>query len=77
VTLTPSFVGGEAARSPNNPRSALEQLDELVREQRKRSPEMSPAQAFAAVYTDPRNRALAAQERAENRPQGHPAYRAA
>jgi hypothetical protein len=73
MQIMPVFVGGREATASNNPKSALAQLNALVEEQRKRSPEMSAAQAFARVYRD--NPALAAQERRENRPTGHPAYR--
>lgn len=48
------------------PTSAYGELQALVAEQRQRSPEMTPEQAFAAVYTA--NPELAARERQENRP---------
>lgn len=68
ATLVPRFVGGENARAVNNPRSALSQLNDLVAEQRRQHPTLSEAQAFERVYTDPKNRDLAARERAQNRP---------
>jgi hypothetical protein len=75
--LAPMFVGGEANRggdvSPNNPKSALAQINALVEKQRERHPQMTLAQVFAAVYRD--NPELARKEREENRPRGHPSYR--
>jgi hypothetical protein len=72
--IMPTFVGGEEARSPNDPRSALSQLNALVAEQRKRFPEMTEAQVFARVYADAANRELVERERAESRPRGHPSW---
>jgi len=72
MLVTPVFVGGEDARAVNDPKDALGQINQLVEEQRKRSPEMSAAQAFARVYAD--NPGLAAAERRQNRPTGHPSY---
>ena len=43
-------------------------LAELVAEQRRNHPELTEAGAFARVYEDPKNRDLAARERAQNRP---------
>jgi hypothetical protein len=68
ATLQPRFVGGAAARAVDDPRSALAQLQALVAEQRAQNPTLSEAQAFAQVYTDPKNADLAARERAQNRP---------
>jgi len=75
MVITPMFVGGAEARDVNDPKSAMEQLNALVEEQRKRAPFMSAAQAFAAVYKD--NPKLAALERVQNRPKpgDHPSYR--
>ena len=75
MSVTPMFVGGAEARDVNDPKSAMEQLNALVEEQRKRAPFMSAAQAFAAVYKD--NPKLAALERVQNRPKpgDHPSYR--
>jgi hypothetical protein len=47
---------------------ALAQLEALVAELRRAHPEMSKAQAFAKVYTDPANAELAKRERQQNRP---------
>jgi hypothetical protein len=52
----------------NNPKTALQALAELTAEQMRQKPAMSENQAFAAVYTDPKNAALAQREREENRP---------
>jgi hypothetical protein len=88
MVITPVYVGGtDALPTPSrndgssssehadgelNERPALEQLNDLVEEQRRRAPFMSKAQAFAAVYRD--NPELAKRERQENRPTGHPSY---
>jgi hypothetical protein len=61
-----------APRTADNLDDALAQLNALVGEQRKRAPWMSVPQAFAEVYKN--NPALAAAERAQNRPTGHPSY---
>jgi hypothetical protein len=50
----------------HNPKTALAQLKALADEQRKRSPSLSEAGAFAQVYAA--HPELAARERAENRP---------
>jgi hypothetical protein len=68
ATLQPRVVGGVDARSVDSPRAALDQLNELVAQQRRANPTLSEAQAFEQVYTNPANRALAEQERKENRP---------
>ena len=68
ATLQPRVTGGRAAQNVNAPKSALDQINELVAEQRKNHPELSESGAFAAVYTDPKNANLAAKEREENRP---------
>lgn len=70
ATLTPRQVGAFEATDVNNPKSAMEQLQALADEQRKKAPWMTPAQAFAAVYTATENAGLAAEERAANRPGG-------
>ena len=49
-------------------RSALEELNELAEQERRRENGMSKAQAFAKVYTDPANAKLAQRERWQNRP---------
>jgi hypothetical protein len=48
--------------------SAYDLLMEKANKLRQLEPELSPDQAFAKVYTDPRNANLAQQERTENRP---------
>ena len=80
VSLAPLYVGGEANRggdvNPNNPKSALAQLNALVEEARKSAPfKKTTAQLFAEVYAMRPD--LAAQEREENRPRpgDHPSYR--
>jgi hypothetical protein len=65
-TAQPRQVGGnEAIRDP---KSALDQLNELAAEIRAKHPFMTPEQAFARVYTDRANADLVARERSENRP---------
>jgi hypothetical protein len=67
----PRQVGGDDAfDSINDPRPALDQLNELAAEVREKHPFMTPAQAFARVYQDRANADLVAQERGENRPGG-------
>jgi hypothetical protein len=68
ATLAPKQVGGAAAQAVDNPKAALDQINELVAVQRRANPTLSEAQAFERVYSDPKNAALAARERAENRP---------
>jgi hypothetical protein len=70
ATLAPKQVGGADARSVDDPRSALDQINDLIAEQRRQHPELelSDAQWFARVYSDPANRDIAKRERAENRP---------
>ena len=47
---------------------ALEELEELARDERRRNPKLTKAQAFTKVFTDPANAKLAQRERAQNRP---------
>jgi hypothetical protein len=47
---------------------ALEELEELAQQERRRNPKLTKAQAFAKVYTDPANAKLAQRERVQNRP---------
>jgi hypothetical protein len=47
---------------------ALAELETLAAEVRRRCPQLSKAQAFTKVYTDPANAKLAQRERAANRP---------
>ena len=65
-------LGGAEARDVNDPKSALAQLNELAEDQRKRAPSKSTAQLFAEVYAMRPD--LAAKEREENRPRGHPSF---
>jgi hypothetical protein len=58
ATLAPLSTDGRADEG-----DAIDQLNALVEEQRKRSPFKSTAQLFAAVYTDPANRELVQKER--------------
>jgi hypothetical protein len=48
--------------------NALDELNELAAEERRRNPKLTKAQAFAKAYTDPANAKLAQRERAQNRP---------
>jgi hypothetical protein len=48
--------------------ASLDRLRELAEELHKSEPSLTREQSFAKVYADPANRALAARERAENRP---------
>jgi len=68
ATLTPRLTGGAAARAVDNPKSALDELQALVDQQRAVNPALSESQAWQRVYEHPDNQALAARERAENRP---------
>jgi hypothetical protein len=76
MVITPVFVGGADARAVDNPKSALDELDALVSEQRARAPWLSISQAWAKVYEDPANRELTKRERAEARARmgDHPSY---
>jgi hypothetical protein len=47
---------------------ALEELETLAREERRRNAGMSKAVAFAKIYTDPANARLAQRERMQHRP---------
>ena len=47
---------------------ALEELKELARQLRVRCPQLTKAQAFTKIYTDPENAKLAQRERRANRP---------
>ena len=47
---------------------ALDELNELAAEERRRNPKLSKAQAFTKVYVDPANAKLAQRERRVNRP---------
>jgi hypothetical protein len=64
-----SSVGasGTADQTVNSPKAAIEQLQALADEQRRRSPDLTKEQAFSRVYQDPKNAGLAARERRESR----------
>lgn len=67
ASVQPMQVGGADAVDVDTDRSAaMEQLNKLAEEQRGRAPWMSTAQAFAKVFEDPANAALA--NRAHRRP---------
>ena len=68
MTLTPTYVGATEATDVNDPTDALEQLQALAERLRASMPALSKAQAFAKVYSDPANAALALRERSQNRP---------
>jgi hypothetical protein len=68
VTAKPSVVGGAAAQDVDDATDALAQLEALAAKLRAQFPELSKAQAFAKVFSDPANRQLAAAERRQNRP---------
>jgi hypothetical protein len=70
ATLEPKQVGGRDARNVDDPRSALDQINDLIAEQRRQHPELelTDAQWFARVYSDPANREIVKRERRENRP---------
>jgi hypothetical protein len=61
----PVRVGGDDV-DVNDAEKAYTQLQRLADEQRRRSPELTRDQAFARVFSDPNNAALAA--RAHRRP---------
>ena len=54
--------------NPGSVKTALAALQELVDAQRAQNPALSESAAWQIVYTHPKNRALAEQERRENRP---------
>ena len=68
ATLRPRQVGGADARAVNNPKSALDELQKLVDQQRAANPTLTEAGAFARVYEDKANAELVRREREENRP---------
>jgi hypothetical protein len=70
ATLEPKQVGSRDARNVDDPKSALDQINDLIAEQRRQHPELelTDAQWFARVYSDPANRDIAKRERMENRP---------
>jgi hypothetical protein len=54
--------------TPSLAKTAYDELVSKAEELRKADPSLTEAKAFSKVYTDPRNAALAAQERQDNRP---------
>jgi len=60
VTLEPTFVGGAEATDVNDGEKAYGKLMALAEEQRKRSPTLTIAQAFAAVAAETTNAKLLA-----------------
>jgi hypothetical protein len=68
LLVAPAVVGGEAAEDVDNATDALAALERLATALRRQYPELTREKAFAKVYTDPANRALAAAERRQNRP---------
>lgn len=67
MDVEPTQVGGAVAVDVDTDRSAaMKQLNKLAEEQRARAPWMSTAQAFAKVFEDPTNAAIA--NRAHRRP---------
>jgi hypothetical protein len=65
LEIAPIKVGGDDV-DVNDPAKALAQLQRLADEQRRRSPDLTEAQAFSRVFSDPANAALAA--KAHRRP---------
>jgi hypothetical protein len=73
MTVQPLVSGGVPGPDTRGRASTLEddalaQLQQLAEEQRRRSPELTIAQAFARVYAAPENATLVAAERMQNRP---------
>jgi hypothetical protein len=68
ATIEPRVTGGRAAQAIDNPKTALEELQSLVDQQRAQNPALSESEAWLRVYEHPDNRALALREREENRP---------
>ena len=67
LLIMPTQVGGAAALDVDDPVDAIAQLQALADEQRRRSPELTTAKAFAKVYSDPANACLVAAERRQAR----------
>jgi hypothetical protein len=68
ASLRPRVTTGWDGQAVDDPRAAIDLLNELAAEQRKNHPELSDAGAFSQVYMDPRNAELVRREREENRP---------
>jgi hypothetical protein len=69
--VTPVQVGGAAAQDVDNPSAALAALHELGR---KLYPQLTEAQAFEKVFTDPKHRDLAARAHVRPTPPPGSAY---
>ena len=61
-------VATEADDVDDDDSDAIEALEALAEEQRRRSPDLTKAQAFSRVYQDPANIKLVKRERHQNRP---------
>jgi hypothetical protein len=62
--LDPDEVADEAEDEQDD---ALDALNELAAQERRRNPKLSKAQSFAKIYVDPSNARLAQRERAQSR----------
>jgi hypothetical protein len=60
--------GRDDAPTVEDDEDAMEELERLAEQQRRRENGMSKAAAFTKVYTDPANAKLAQRERMQNRP---------
>jgi hypothetical protein len=74
ATLEPRVSGGRDAQAVDDPKDAMRRLNELKAELRRANPELTDAQAFARVYNDPNNHAIAEAERRANRPRTGEGY---
>jgi hypothetical protein len=73
MPIEPVYVGGRDAADVNTDNSkAYQQMVALADEMRRRSPELSPARAFARVFTNPENAELA--NKAHRRPAATTSY---
>ena len=64
----PAGALDEPSEDDDEEGDALDELNELAAEERRRNPGMSKAVAFSKIYTDPANAKLAQRERRQNRP---------
>ena len=72
MSVEPVVVTGDDAFDVDDAREAYQARLDLAAEQVKRSPTLTPEKAFALVFEDPSNSALAA--RAHRRPQATTSY---
>jgi len=73
LNIEPTMVGGSEAFDVNNDSSeAYQKLVDMAEEQRRRTPTLTAAQAFARVFEDPDNATLAA--KAHRRPSPTTSY---